>query len=62
VLEIFDLSGQRIAVPASGSWPAGPHSLRWQPPADLNPGVYLAVFRSDGVQQAVKLIYQPGLR
>jgi hypothetical protein len=61
-LEILDLSGKRIAVPASGSWPAGQHSMSWQPPAELSPGVYLAVFRAEGVQQTLKLVYQPGLR
>ncbi|HCL29114.1 MAG TPA: hypothetical protein DIC52_11830 [Candidatus Latescibacteria bacterium] len=28
-LSLFDLTGQRVATPASGPFPAGGHTVRW---------------------------------
>lgn len=40
-LAVFDALGRRVAVPVSGRYRAGTHTVRWQP-AGLPGGVYLA--------------------
>ncbi|GAB4418106.1 MAG: hypothetical protein OHK0039_29200 [Bacteroidia bacterium] len=55
-LDIYDLSGRRCATVWSGVLPAGAQRLRWEVPAHLGSGLYLASLRAAGQVQTLKLI------
>ena len=62
-LEVFDLSGRRVAAVARGAYPAGSHRVRWTAVSEdgsrLGAGLYFARFRSSGLDQAQRLIVLP---
>ncbi len=59
-VEVFDLSGRRVARLADRVFPAGRHSIAWRGEGDdghpLASGVYLARLEGPSVSQAEKLI------
>jgi len=62
-LSIFDLSGRRVRVLASGRYEAGIHELRWRGESDqgvkLPPGVYLARFETLGAARTQRIALLP---
>jgi hypothetical protein len=49
VLRVYDLSGRLVDEIASGSFPAGEHSVTWTPSPGLAAGCYLVRIASEGV-------------
>ena len=62
-LELFDLSGRRVATLLHGRQPAGQHSVRWSPVSGgdggLEAGLYFASFRAGGFRQTRRLVLVP---
>jgi endonuclease/exonuclease/phosphatase family metal-dependent hydrolase len=61
-IELFDLSGRRVAAIVEGRQPAGHHQLRWGPAAGggrLEAGLYFLRFRADGFRQTRRLVLAP---
>ena len=52
-LRVYDVAGRRVAEPISGRYPAGEHSLSWEP-RGLPAGIYFARFV--GAAEAHKII------
>jgi hypothetical protein len=59
-LTAYDVTGRRVATLASGSWPAGRHSVRWSPEgatgAKLASGVYLLRLEAGGVRIVQRMV------
>ena len=61
-LEVFDLSGRRVANVASGQTEAGHHELRWSPRGDgggVAAGLYFARFSVPGMTRMVRIVLLP---
>jgi len=59
-LEVFDLSGRRVASVVSGEVGAGHHELRWSPRGDgASAGLYFARFSVPGMTRTVRLVLLP---
>ena len=62
-LEIFDLSGRRVAVAADGAYPAGVHSVRWDrrnaSGATVRPGLYLYRLTAGSFRGEGKMVLAP---
>ena len=61
-LEVFDLSGRRVAEVVSGPAEAGHHELRWSPRESgegLAAGLYFARFSVPGLTRMVRLVLLP---
>ncbi|NUQ22512.1 MAG: T9SS type A sorting domain-containing protein [Saprospiraceae bacterium] len=56
LLEILDFSGRQLAVLAKGEYPAGEHTLSWNP-EELPPGIYLCRLIADRAA-AIRIILQ----
>jgi len=55
VIEVFDLSGRRVAVPVDATFPAGPGDVAWDARA-LSPGVYHARMMYQGRTETARLV------
>ena len=59
-LSAYDVSGRRVATVASGSWPAGRHSVRWSAVgangAKLASGVYLLRLDAAGTRTVQRMV------
>ncbi len=55
LLEVFDVTGRRVAEPARGAWPAGRHEVAWDA-RELSPGVYLARLTSGGQRASARIV------
>ena len=61
-LELFDLSGRRVATILQGRRPAGRHALRWGPAAGGGPlqaGLYFVGFRAGAFRQTRRVVLVP---
>ncbi len=62
-LEVYDASGRRVAVLASGGHPAGRHQVRWQAVthegAPLRAGLYFARFSTPGLTRVARVVLLP---
>lgn len=61
-LEVFDLSGRRLAIVVSGRIEAGHHELRWSPRESVEgiaPGLYFARFSVPGMTRMVRIVLLP---
>ncbi len=62
-LELFDLSGRRVATILKGTQPAGRHELPWSPVAlgrgPLQAGLYFVNFRTGGFSQTRRVVLVP---
>jgi M6 family metalloprotease-like protein len=59
-VDVYDVSGRRVAHLAERSFGRGTHTLRWAPAeSGVKAGVYFCVFRAGGAKQSVKMIYTP---
>lgn len=62
-LEVFDLTGRRVAEVARGSYPAGAHQVSWAATGAagrrLEAGLYLARFQAGAYRQTRRLIVLP---
>lgn len=62
-LEVFDLSGRRVAGVARGTYPAGAHQVRWTAAGEdgsrLSAGLYFARFQTGGLDRTHRLIVLP---
>jgi hypothetical protein len=61
-LEVFDLSGRRVASVVSGQVEAGHHELRWSPregDAGVTAGLYFARFSVPGMTRMVRVVLLP---
>jgi len=61
-IELFDLSGRRLATILRDHRPAGRHALRWGPAAGGGPleaGLYFLRFRADGFSETRRLVLTP---
>ncbi len=61
-LELFDLSGRRVATLVQGPQSAGRHMVRWSPAVGgqgLQAGLYFASFRSGGYGQTRRIVLVP---
>jgi FG-GAP-like repeat/FlgD Ig-like domain len=60
-VEVFDLSGRRVAVPMDGMLPAGAHTVSWRGESTggrpAPPGVYVIRMVAEGKSRAVKAIW-----
>ena len=59
MLEVYNVSGQRVKTLASGSWDGGRHSVTWNGTDDsgrgVSSGVYFTLFRSGGKTESKRL-------
>ena len=62
-LEVFDLAGRRVAMPADAEYPAGYHSAEWDhrdaSGGAVPPGVYLYRISAGGFRDQKKMILLP---
>ena len=59
-LDVFDLSGRRVASVVSGQVEAGHHELRWSPrDGGVAAGLYFARFSVPGLTRMVRLVLLP---
>lgn len=61
-LEVFDLSGRRVASVVSGQTEAGHHELRWSPRGSSDgvaAGLYFARFSVPGMTRMVRIVLLP---
>lgn len=62
-LEVFDVSGQRVATLVGGRLPAGQHKVRWDNARagarNTPPGIYLVRFTADGVVGTQRVVRMP---
>jgi len=54
-LEVYNLTGQKVATLASGLWPAGMHQISWEA-TGMPTGVYIARLQANGQTQTRRLI------
>jgi flagellar hook assembly protein FlgD len=58
-LDLYDVAGHRVRQIASGPFPAGAQTLRWDGTDDrgrtVASGVYLLNLRADGVSRTIKV-------
>jgi hypothetical protein len=58
-LELFDLSGRRVAQVIEGTRPAGRHELRWSAAAPIGAGIYFVRFRSGSFTSMRRVVLLP---
>lgn len=56
-IEIYNATGQRVAIPANGSYAAGSHRVEWQP-AETQSGIYYLILTSLQGRQMRKMVVQ----
>ena len=56
-IEIYNSTGQRVAVPANGSYAPGSHRLQWQP-SEIQSGIYYLILTSPQGRQMRKMVLQ----
>jgi hypothetical protein len=59
-IDVYDVSGRRVAHLGEGLYGRGTHTLRWAPAENgVRAGVYFCVFRAGSERKSVKMIYVP---
>ncbi len=59
-IDVYDVSGRRVAHLGAGVYGRGTHTLRWAPAENgVRAGVYFCVFRAGSERKSIKMIYVP---
>ncbi|MCF8226086.1 MAG: CotH kinase family protein [Bacteroidales bacterium] len=57
-IEFYAITGRLVDKIQERDYPAGPHTLKWQPGNAIEPGIYFVRFRTGSSGRTLKLIYQ----